>query len=98
MTQIQNGSGNPNATPLTPRDEEKARIEERRRFVEKLDADFQFMQAEIQLQRSLGPLRNGRCRRLIHSDLSEFSQPRTLHRFGARFSPFYRCHGWYTKG
>jgi outer membrane protein TolC len=54
MTQLQNGSGNPNATPLTPRDEEKARIEERRRYVDKLDADFQVMQAEIQLQRSLG--------------------------------------------
>jgi outer membrane protein TolC len=54
MTQLQNGSGNPNATPLTPRDEEKARIEERRRYVDKLDADFQLIQAEIQLQRSLG--------------------------------------------
>jgi outer membrane protein TolC len=54
MTQLQNGSGNPNATPLTPRDEERARIEERRRYVDKLDADFQLMQAQIQLQRSLG--------------------------------------------
>jgi outer membrane protein TolC len=54
LTQIQNGSGNPNVTPLTPRDEQKARIEERHRYVEKLDADFQLMQAEIQLQRSLG--------------------------------------------
>jgi outer membrane protein TolC len=54
MTQLQNGSGNPNVTPLTPRDEQKARIEERRRFVDKLDADFQLIQAEIQLQRSLG--------------------------------------------
>ena len=54
MTQLQNGSGNPNATPLTPRDEQKARIEERRRYVDKLDADFQLTQAEIQLQRSLG--------------------------------------------
>jgi outer membrane protein TolC len=53
MTQLQSGSGNPNATPLTPRDEEKARIEERRRYVDKLDADFQLIQAEIQLQRSL---------------------------------------------
>ncbi|HZD75871.1 MAG TPA: TolC family protein [Acidobacteriaceae bacterium] len=56
MTQIQNGSGNPNANPLTPRDEEKARIEERRRYVDKLEADFQLMQAEIQLQRSLGTI------------------------------------------
>jgi hypothetical protein len=54
MTQIQNGTGNPNVTPLTPRDEQKARIEERHRYVEKLDADFQLLQAEIQLQRSLG--------------------------------------------
>jgi outer membrane protein TolC len=54
MTQIQNGSGNPNATPLTPRDEQKARIEERHRYVQKLDADFQLTQAEIQLQRALG--------------------------------------------
>ena len=54
MTQLQNGTGNPNAIPLTPRDEEKARIEERRRYVDKLDADFQLMQAEIQMQRSLG--------------------------------------------
>jgi len=56
MTQIQNGTGNPNVTPLTPRDEQKARIEERRRYVEKLDADFQLMQAEIQLQRALGTI------------------------------------------
>jgi hypothetical protein len=54
MVQLQNGSGNPNVSPLTPRDEQKARIEERRRYVDKLDADFQLMQAEIQLQRSLG--------------------------------------------
>lgn len=54
LTQLQNGPGNPNATPLTPLDEQKARIEERHRYVEKLDADFQLMQARIQLQRSLG--------------------------------------------
>jgi outer membrane protein TolC len=54
ITQLQHGSGNPNAAPLTPRDEQKARIEERRRYVDKLDADFQLVQAEIQLQRSLG--------------------------------------------
>ena len=53
-TELQSGTGNPNLSPLTPRDEQKARIEERRRYVDKLDADFQLMQAEIQLQRSLG--------------------------------------------
>jgi hypothetical protein len=53
-TQLQNGTGNPNLNPLTPRDEQRARIEERRRYVDKLEADFQLMQAEILLQRSLG--------------------------------------------
>ncbi len=56
LTRLQNGSGDPNASPLTPLDEQKARIEERRRYVEKLEADFQLMQAEIQLQRSFGTL------------------------------------------
>jgi outer membrane protein TolC len=56
LTRLENGSGDPNAGPLTPLDEQKARIEERRRYVEKLEADFQLMQAEIELQRSLGTL------------------------------------------
>lgn len=54
LTQLQSGTGNPNVTALTPRDEQEARIEERRRYVDKLDADFQLVQARIQLQRSLG--------------------------------------------
>jgi hypothetical protein len=54
LIQLQNGSGNQNATPLSPRDEQKARIEERRRYVDKLDSDFQLMQAQIQLERTLG--------------------------------------------
>lgn len=54
LTELQSGTGNPNLSPLTPRDEQKARIEERRRYVDKLEADFQLMQAQIQLQRSLG--------------------------------------------
>jgi outer membrane protein TolC len=53
-TQLQNGSGSPNAAQLTPSDEQKARIEERRRYVDKLDADFQIVQAQVQLARSLG--------------------------------------------
>ena len=56
MTQLQNGSGIPNAASLTPRDAQRAHIEERRRYIDKLDADFQLMQAQIQLQRSLGTI------------------------------------------
>lgn len=54
LTQLQIGSGNQNATPLTPRDEQRARVEERRRYVDKLECDFQLMQAQIQLERTLG--------------------------------------------
>ena len=53
-TRLANGSGDPNAAPLTPLDEQKARIEERRRYLDRLEADFQLTQAQIQLQRSLG--------------------------------------------
>ncbi len=54
VTQLQYGGGNPNASPLTPRDEQKARIEERRRYADKLEADLQLMEAQIQLTRALG--------------------------------------------
>jgi outer membrane protein TolC len=56
VTQLQNGSGNPNAPQLTPRDEQKARVEERRRYVDKLEADLQLVEAQIQLERSRGDL------------------------------------------
>lgn len=55
-TQLQNGGGSASAAPLTPGDEQKARIEERRRYVDKLDADFQLMQAQVQLARTLGSI------------------------------------------
>jgi outer membrane protein TolC len=56
LTQLESGSGNQSVTPLTPRDEQKIRIEERRRYVDKLDSDFQLMQAQIQLERTLGQI------------------------------------------
>ncbi len=54
VTQLQSGGGNPNAPQMTPRDEQKVRVEERRRYVDKLEADLQLMQAQIQLERSRG--------------------------------------------
>ena len=56
VTQLENGNGNPNAPQLTPRDEQKARVEERRRYVDKLEADLQLVEAQIQLERSRGDL------------------------------------------
>ncbi len=53
-TQLQNGSGSPNATPVTPRDAEGAKIEERQRYTELLDANLQLAQAQLNLLRALG--------------------------------------------
>ena len=53
-TELQSGTGNPNATPVTPRDAENARIEERQRYVDMLDAKFQLLQAQLNLLRALG--------------------------------------------
>ena len=55
-TQLQSGSGNPNAAPLTPKDEEQAQINERVRYVEMLDAKFQLTKAQLNLLRSLGKI------------------------------------------
>ena len=40
QTQLNNGSGSPNGTQLTPKDEQQARIQERQRYEDVLDADF----------------------------------------------------------
>lgn len=55
-TQLQSGSGNPNQTPLTPKDEQQARISERARYVDLLDTKFQLTQAQLTLMRSLGEI------------------------------------------
>jgi outer membrane protein TolC len=56
QAQLQNGSGQANAPPVTPRDEQQARIQERERYVDALDANFQMVKAELTLMRSLGSI------------------------------------------
>jgi outer membrane protein TolC len=56
QTQLQNGSGAPNAPPVTPKDEQQARIQERERYVDALDASFQMIKAELTLMRSIGSI------------------------------------------
>jgi outer membrane protein TolC len=56
LLQLQNGTGNPDAPQLTPKDEQNARIAERERFLSVVDANFQLRQAEIQLLRQTGQL------------------------------------------
>ncbi len=54
--QLQSGSGDPNAPQMTPKDEQKARIAERDKYLAVIDASFQLHQAEIQLLRQTGDL------------------------------------------
>jgi outer membrane protein TolC len=54
--QLQSGSGDPNRPQMTPKDEQKARIAERDKYLAVIDARFQLRQAEIQLLRQTGDL------------------------------------------
>lgn len=58
QSQLQNGSGSPNAAPVTPKDEQMAHIQERQRYQDVLDARFQVMRVELSLMRSLGEVAN----------------------------------------
>jgi outer membrane protein TolC len=54
--QLQNGTGDANSSPKTPKDEQRARIDERDKYLGVIDAGFQLRQAEIQLLRQTGKL------------------------------------------
>ena len=54
--QLQNGTGSPNGPQMSPKDEQKARIDERDNYLGVIDAGFQLRQAEIQLLRQTGQL------------------------------------------
>ena len=57
MTRIQLQMGNGGAGPLmTPKDEQNARITERQRYLDVLDAKVKLMQTEINLLRQTGKL------------------------------------------
>jgi hypothetical protein len=53
-TQLNNGSGLQNGPTLTPKDEQQARIQERQRYEDVLDANYAMMRAELSLLRSTG--------------------------------------------
>jgi outer membrane protein TolC len=54
--ELQTGNGNPQAPQMSPKDEEKARISERDKYLDVIDATFQLHQAEVQLLRQTGEL------------------------------------------
>jgi outer membrane protein TolC len=58
QTQLQNGSGSPNAPQVTPKDEQLAHIQERERYQDALDAAFQLTSVELNLMRSLGEIQD----------------------------------------
>lgn len=58
QAQLKSGSGSPNTAPVTPKDEQQARIQERERYQDALDAGFSMIRAELSLMRSLGQIGN----------------------------------------
>lgn len=54
--QLSSTGAAPSQHPMTPRDEQEARIAERSRYVDLLDAKFQVTQAKLNLLRSLGTI------------------------------------------
>jgi outer membrane protein TolC len=54
VAQLESGSGQTNSAPISPREEQSARIEERQRFEDSLDADFELTRARLTLLRTIG--------------------------------------------
>jgi outer membrane protein TolC len=65
QSELQNGSGSANAPLVTPKDEQLARIQERERYQDALDARFQVTSMELNLLRSLGEIQDW-----VHSGIS----------------------------
>lgn len=55
-TQLNDGSGSANGPALTPKDEQQARIQERQRYEDVLDANYAVLRAELNLLRSTGSI------------------------------------------
>jgi len=58
QAQLQNGNGSSNAPPATPKDEQQAHIQERERYLDALDANFQMVKTELTLMRSIGSIQD----------------------------------------
>ena len=56
LAQLTAAAGNPDKPQMTPKDEQNARLQERAKFIELLDAQLQLNQAQINLLRQSGQL------------------------------------------
>lgn len=54
--ELKNGTGSPNATPVTPRDKELASIQTEERHLDVLKANFSVMKTQLGLMRELGTI------------------------------------------
>lgn len=75
VVQIQLRESASGAQPVTPKDAENAKIQERARYLELLDTDLQLHQMQINLMRSTGRL-EGWLKSLSQSPVSDASNPR----------------------
>jgi outer membrane protein TolC len=58
VVRVQLRDGSPGGQPVTPKEEQNARIQERARYLDYLDADLQLRQTQIDLLRANGDLEN----------------------------------------
>ncbi|MFZ0661360.1 MAG: TolC family protein [Acidobacteriaceae bacterium] len=58
QSELKNGTGSPNAAPVTPRDEELARIQAEERYQDALNANLLLMRAQLSLMRSIGTIQD----------------------------------------
>jgi outer membrane protein TolC len=56
QTEMKTGTGSPGVAPITPKEEELARIEVERRYQEALDANLALLRAQLSLMRSVGSI------------------------------------------
>lgn len=56
QSELKNGTGSPNAAPVTPRDEELAKIQAEERYQDALNAGLSLMHAQLSLLRTVGSI------------------------------------------
>jgi len=57
-SELKNGTGSPTAAPVTPKDEQLARIQVQERYQDALNADLSLLRAQLSLMRSIGSIQD----------------------------------------
>jgi outer membrane protein TolC len=58
QSELKNGTGSPNASPVTPKDEGLARIQAQERYQDFLNANLALLRAQLSLMRSIGSIQD----------------------------------------